>query len=80
LGFCLALCACAAPDPSPQPFYSPRHAVTMQAYAECAGPFVPWSQIVDHTPWPYRTTVTETLRCMKDGRVIGPFTYRADGL
>ena len=77
----LALSACAAPAPDADPIvYSPSHAVTMQAYAECAGPFMPWSQVIEHTPWPYRTTVTETMRCMKDGRFVGPFVYRVDAL
>lgn len=63
----------------PSPSVPDRDALNA-ADAACSGPWKPWAMTVVHTTWPYRTYVSETMRCLNSARVVGPFTYRTDGL
>jgi len=65
----------------PQPYSMPQvHAAAAQATADCGGDWQSWSRGTTYSRWPYRIETTETMRCLKDGRVVGPYTYREDGL
>ncbi len=52
----------------------------LAATETCRGPWVSWSEVIYHSAWPYRTEVSETMRCLKDGSFAGPYRYRVDGL
>lgn len=79
-----SLTGCAQPPDAlntvPAVYTYPGHAASLQAAIDCGGPYIEWNVEVDHTPWPYRTTRTETMRCLNDGRIVGPYSYRTDGL
>lgn len=81
---CLFLGACASSEPPPDPWgvyvESPSHASIVDAEKRCDGPFVEWSHDIFSAPWPYRVTHTVYYRCMKTGDVVGPYTYRTDGM
>lgn len=65
----------------PQPYVMPQvHAAAAQATADCGGPWQSWSSEILTSRWPYSIERKETMRCMKDGRVVGPYTYREDNL
>jgi hypothetical protein len=77
---CLLLvsaCGTAQPDTGTP---EPRHAAIVAATEACRGPWVSWSEVIYHSTWPYRTEVSETMRCLKDGSFVGPYRYRVDGL
>lgn len=64
-----------------QPYIMPQvHNAAAQAFADCGGPWQSWSRTTTTSRWPYRIETTETMRCLNDGRVVGPHTYREDGL
>lgn len=79
----IALLACGCADmpeiyqvpPAP---LSPMHDATVQAGRDCGGPYVAWSRVTSRSLFPLRTEVSETMRCLRDGRVVGPYTYEAD--
>lgn len=62
---------------SPEPL-SPMHDATTQATRDCGGPYVAWSRVTNRSMFPLRTEVSETMRCLRDGRVVGPYTYLVD--
>jgi len=82
---CIVLTGCTSgPRENYAPVYSnppgPGHSANMRATADCHGPWVSWSSTIETSKFPYSFTVTQTMRCLKDGRVVGPYTYDADPL
>lgn len=61
----------------PEPL-SPMHGATVQATLDCGGPYVAWSRITNRSMFPLRAEVSETMRCLHDGRIVGPYTYLVD--
>lgn len=62
------------------PIPSPSGIAARQATADCGGPWLGWASTTTFSKWPYRIETTETMRCLGDGRVVGPYSYRGDGL
>lgn len=75
------LTACApvvAPtDPWPNP-PSPYHDATTSAYRDCAGPYVSWGLSSFRTEWPRTHVVSETMRCINTGNIVGPYRYSVE--
>lgn len=63
-------------DPIPNPSGDAAHHASM----DCGGPWLSWSSNTTFSKWPYRIETTETMRCLNDGRIVGPYSYREDGL
>jgi hypothetical protein len=83
LAILLSGCVAAPSNDVPQftgQAFAPMHGATRQAMADCGGPYVAWSSTTSRSLFPYRVETTERMRCLKDGRVVGPYTYRTDGL
>lgn len=60
--------------------FAPMRSTTQAAARDCGGPYVSWSRVTTTSLFPYRNEVTEQMRCLKDGRIVGPYTYNADPL
>lgn len=60
--------------------FAPMRSATQAAARDCGGPYVAWSRVTSHSPFPYQVETTERMRCLKDGRIVGPYTYNADPL
>jgi hypothetical protein len=83
IGACLMLIGCATQGddfPALPPIADPQHGAVVAATAACGGPWREWSRTTLSSRWPFRVDVTETMRCLTDGRVVGPYSYRTDGL
>lgn len=84
IALCLMVAACAeqgrAPVQIAMPAVPSSDSAAAQATRDCAGPWKEWSRTTATSEWPYRIQITETMRYLKDGRVVGPFTYRGDDL
>jgi len=60
--------------------YAPMRSATQAAARDCGGPFVSWSRVTSTSLFPYRIETSEWMRCLKDGRIVGPYTYSVDPL
>ena len=67
-------------QPPAAPTTWPMHEATSQATKDCGGAYVSWSRITSRSLFPYRVDVTEWMRCLTDGRIVGPYSYAGDGL
>jgi hypothetical protein len=68
----VASCAPAVSELPPIP--DAMQTVAQNATTACGGPWVEWSRQTITSTWPMDTKISMTMRCLRDGRVVGPYT------
>lgn len=74
----LVASSCARQPPSdPWPDNTPRQltAVLATAARDCAGRAIIVNELEQNSSYPFVTVRTLTMRCERDGRYVGPYTY-----